>query len=446
MVDEIHAIRSYALLMKRLILLGCFTYLMLGFGQLAIGAVMEPMVHSYDIRYGDGGRLVMNQFLGGMVGILFAPSLMRRLGKKAVLIGAIGIVAVAEFLYASLPPWHIMLLLAPFAGMGLGIAEAVVGSFVIDAAGAQANTAMSRLELFFGVGALLIPFAGAALIEAGEWRLSFGIVSGLSAVAVLLWFFWWPSAMARSASSLASPGESAGNGDAVFHADSLDDDTAVVERQAERRAPSRGRAALILAACALFFAVYVGLEMSFIHYLPSILVKSNGVTEASATLTLSLFWGAMVIGRLCAGQLADRFGGSAYLLGTCGAAAILLILMTFFTGDASVFALTFALGLMMSGMFAISLVFANRAVPGATERTTSLLMACGGIGGALLPECAGWFLDHQGIGATRWLFAATSLTLLLVMLSAVLVSSRSGRSRNAAAPANEPANEPSHSL
>ncbi|QHW35110.1 MFS transporter [Paenibacillus rhizovicinus] len=381
--------------------------MVVGLGQLAIGAVLEPMVHAYGIHYGDGGQLVMHQFLGGMAGILCAPWLIGKRGKKFVLLTAIGIMAVAELLYAMLPPWPVMLTIAPFAGIGLGMTESVVGAFVVGSSGAKANTAMSRVETFFGVGALLIPFAGAALIEAGQWKLSFGIVGVLSALLFALWLVWWPSILD------GRPQDQARQDPAL---------TASTGSEARPPAPEAASAAgrhrqagMIMAACCLFFIVYVGLEMSFIHYLPSLLVVSNGMTEASATLVLSLFWGAMVIGRLVAGQLADRVGGAVYLLSTCLAAAVLFVLMTFFTGTVPAFLFTFIVGLMMSGMFAIAIVFANRAVPGAAERTTSLLMACGGIGGALVPEATGWFLDEYGPDATRWLFAAAAFALLIVM-------------------------------
>ncbi|WP_258171074.1 MFS transporter [Paenibacillus sp. R14(2021)] len=396
--------------MSRLIVLGCIAYLVTGFGQLVIGSVMEPMVHAYGIHYGDGGQLVMHQFLGGMFGILCAPWLMNKHGKKFVLLLAIGLIVAAEFLYTLLPPWRVMLTIAPFAGVGLGMTEAVVGSFIISASGEKANTAMSRVETFFGVGALLIPFAGAALIEAGVWKLSFGIVSLLAAATFLLWLIKWPDVL-NQAEQPVQPAHSHGARSGTM--------------PAQRDYRRRNR--LILTACALFFVIYVGLEMSYVHYLPSLLVISNGMTESSATLTLSIFWGAMVLGRLISGQLADRIGGAMYLLITCLTASVLFTLMTFMTGTVPALILIFLVGVMMSGMFAIALVFANRAVPGVTELTTSLLMACGGIGGALLPKAAGWFLDAYGPGPTRWLFAGITFALLLVMLWASIAARQAGR-------------------
>jgi len=245
-----------------------------------------------------------------------------------------------------------------------------------------------------------MPFAGAALIANGQWESAFAVVGGLAAMALVAWLAFWPKILDR-------PVEVAAHAEAGL-----------------RRMPNRGRALVVLAACSLFFAMYVGLEMSFVHYLPQ-----NGLSESAASLSLSLFWGTMAIGRIVSGQAADRWGGGAYLLVTCVAAAALFVLMGGLDSTWATLVLTGLTGLAMSGMFAIALVFANRAVPGMTERTTSLLMAFGGIGGALLPRVTGWFLDDYGMEATRWLFAGFAALLLAVIVSALLAARGLERAR-----------------
>jgi len=39
-------------------------------------------------------------------------------------------------------------------------------------------------------------------------------------------------------------------------------------------------------------------------------------------------------------------------------------------------------------------------------------MIFGGFGGALLPKATGWFLDQNGVVATRWWFACTVVVML----------------------------------
>jgi FHS family glucose/mannose:H+ symporter-like MFS transporter len=393
--------------MARLVFLGCVAYLAVGLGQMAIGTIMEPMVDAYGVQYGDGGQLVMNQFLGGMVGIMLAPWLIGRIGKKPLLLSALAIIVLAQTVYAFQPSWGVMLFTAPFAGLGLGTTEAVVGSFIIGSAlQGNANLAMSRVEVFFGVGALLMPFAGAALIFNGYWVAAFGVVGITTAITMLMWFMFWPKILDR-------PGGHAADEEA---------------RLAPISNRSRVRVRVVLAACALFFAIYVGFEMSFIHYLPSLLVINNGLSDSTASLSLSIFWGAMVIGRLVSGHAADRWGGAAYLLATCIATAILFILMGGLESVWAMFVMTFCAGLSMSGMFASALVFANRAAPGMTDRTTSLMMAFGGIGGALMPKLTGWFLDENGADATRWLFVIFAIVMLAVIAWALLAARSSQRS------------------
>ncbi|MFD0713132.1 MFS transporter [Paenibacillus sp. GCM10027626] len=388
--------------MTRLVFLGCAAYLAVGLGQLVMGTVMEPMVHAYGVQYGDGGQLVMHQFLGGMVGIMCSPWLIRKFGKKAVLLTALGVMALIQFSYMSLPSWGVMLALAPFAGFGFGTTESVVGSFIIGATGDKANVSMSRVEVFFGVGALLMPFAGAALINAGYWRFAFGIVGLIAVCTLLLWLVLWPALLNKPFDQASS-----------------------LEHGHTTASPIAGRSLVpLLAAGILFFSFYVGLEMSYVHYLPSLLVASNGLAESTATLALSLFWGAMSIGRLISGQLADRFGGGTYLIFVCAVNALLFIMMGWLTDTVSMFMFAFGTGLFMSGMFAIALVFTNRAAPGRVERTTSLLMAAGGIGGALFPKATGWFMDDFGMDATRWLFAGCAVALLIIMTASAFFARR----------------------
>lgn len=108
------------------------------------------------------------------------------------------------------------------------------------------------------------------------------------------------------------------------------------------------------------------------------------------------------------------------MLATCLSTAVIFVVMGGLESTWATFVLTFLAGLAMSGMFAVALVFLNRAMPGMTERTTSLLMAFGGIGGALMPRLTGWFLDENGTDATRWLFAAFAVVMLAVIVWALL--------------------------
>jgi FHS family glucose/mannose:H+ symporter-like MFS transporter len=72
----------------------------------------------------------------------------------------------------------------------------------------------------------------------------------------------------------------------------------------------------------------------------------------------------------------------------------------------------------MSGIFSIALVFASKLLPGAEESTPSIMIASGGIGGAVLPLLTGWSMDHMQVAQTSGLLAAFAAVLFLLSVAA----------------------------
>ncbi|WP_028609509.1 MFS transporter [Paenibacillus harenae] len=407
--------------MRKLIWLGCLSYLVIGVAHVVGGSILEQLIGHYGLTYKDGGQWIMNQFLGFLVGVLFAPSLTARVGKRGAVLLAIGILTASEAAYSLLLPWGWMLAIAPLAGIGFGMTEAVVGAMIIDLAKNGKASAMSRLETFFGVGALLIPIAAAYLIQQNVWQVSFPILAAMSGITFVLWL-------------TMSFGEL--DDQLSYAPKSAEGSQANAEIAASLAAPRADASAFFgysrkalpfLLLSALFFMIYVGMEMSFSNYLPSILIERSGIGESAAASVLSLFWGTMVLGRLFAGVLADRMGYSRYLLiATLGASAVFVLMAVM--GQLS-WTLVFVglSGLCFSGIFGIALVYANALIPGMTERTTSLLVACGGLGGAIFPRLTGWIMDQFHVQATLWYVSALVIVMLLLLAVMLVLGRRRAR-------------------
>ncbi|MFF2484241.1 MFS transporter [Paenibacillus sp. NPDC058071] len=397
--------------MRRLLWLSCLSYLVIGLAHVVGGSVLEQMMTHYQLSYKDSGQWVMNQFLGFLVGVLLAPYLTSKLGKRGCVLLAVGLLTVSEAAYSLLPPWGLMLAIAPLAGFGFGMTEAVIGAMVIDLSEEKA-TAMSRVEIFFGIGAFLMPTAAGFLIRHEIWQLSFPIVSAIAGITFILWLTMSFGKIdeqigyyARS-SSLAASKPVATDG-----------------KLSRLLGGYKPQTIPFVLLSAVFFMIYVGMEMSFANYLPSIMIEQAGVAAADAPAALSLFWGTVIIGRLFAGGLSDRIGHSRYLLFATGGASASLILMAL-TGQASWMFVSIGLaGLFFSGIFGIALVYANGLVPGMTEKTTSLLVAFGGLGGALFPKLTGWVMDRYGVSQTI-LMIAFLIVLLFIVLLAMLTLGR----------------------
>jgi FHS family glucose/mannose:H+ symporter-like MFS transporter len=158
--------------------------------------------------------------------------------------------------------------------------------------------------------------------------------------------------------------------------------------------------------------------MSLANFMPSMLVEKMSMDKAGAALSVTFFWIAMSIGRLFAGYIAEKIRYRSYVLISSLAALILLTLFPFTNQIWSAFTVITLLGLFMSGLFSITLVFANKLMPGTEESTTSILIAAGGVGGAVLPLIIGWCMDHLVVNQTAGMLAVFTVGLFLLSIAA----------------------------
>ncbi|MEK3674456.1 MULTISPECIES: MFS transporter [unclassified Paenibacillus] len=398
--------------MKKLIWIGCLSYFVIGLAHVVLGSILPVLLQHYDRSYSAGGELIFSQFGGFLAGVLVSPLLNRRFGKRGGILIATGLLVCAETAYAFLPPWGWMYVIAVAAGFGFGMIEAVIGTIIIAAITEGTAIAMSRLEVLFGVGALLMPLAASPLIAAGSWRLAFLIVAAFSLVSLL---FWAKSSFGPLQHVLdeqpSGPAAAAAPADATA--------TATVPAAGKSgRLPYKGKQWVLLGLFIVFFFLYVGTEMSLVNFMPAIFIAKLGMSEAAAALTVTFFWLAMSAGRLFAGVVAERISYRIYVLISCFAALLLLVIFPFAEHRIAAFTVILLLGLFMSGIFSIALVFASKLLPGAEESTPSIMIASGGIGGAVLPLLTGWSMDHMQVAQTSGLLAAFAAVLFLLSVAA----------------------------
>jgi len=375
--------------------LGCLSYLLIGLAHVVLGSVLEELIGYYNLDYSQGSQLIFNQFAGFLFGVLVTPWLLRRFGRKRTLFIALTALTVAEAIYSFLPPWGWMLAIGPIAGFGFGMIEAAIGALIIEFVTENKATAMSRLEVAFGVGALLMPALAGLLIRYGDWEWSFPFVASVSFITLLA---WWRMPLGAAHNLM---NDSSTNG--------------------THRAPVPGytrRTFVILLLMIFFFLIYVGAEMSFVHFVPSILIENIGVQPSVATTGITAFWATMIVGRLFAGVLAERFGYVKYLIVSCIGMIAFLILFAFSSQLWVSLAAILLIGLFMAGMFAIALLFVNARIPGMTERTTSLTVAAGGVGGALVPRMMGWTMDTFSLSVTYGILIGSAVLLLVLVVAA----------------------------
>ncbi|WP_431088728.1 MFS transporter [Paenibacillus sp. 8b26] len=390
--------------MKRLFALSCAFYLLIGVTSVVLGALLPILLPHYGRGYSDGGLLLFLQFSGFLVGVLLSPFMALHIGRKWMLSIALGSIIAACAILGVLPSWTWVIVMTIWVGFGSGIIESSIGAFTIEFTEEQKAVAMSKLDVYFALGALLIPAVVSLYIWLGMWHLTFYTISLLTFILGLFWL-----TMPASTSS---------------HLTQADLQTS--ERSVEKARYSRQHRVL-LGIFIVFFFVYMGLELGLMNFLPSILIETLQLRESVASLGVSMLWIAMIIGRMFSGRIAESSGYIPFLLWSAIGTFCFLVAMVFISSQWATFLLIFGAGLFMSGLFCIALVYANVLIPGMTERTTSILIASGGVGGSVLQYVIGWSMSEWSVTATLWILAAFSLLLLLAVILSYLWNGRSSR-------------------
>ncbi|WP_339170934.1 MFS transporter [Paenibacillus sp. FSL H7-0943] len=390
--------------MKKLIWIGCLSYFVIGLAHVVLGSILPVLLQHYDQNYSAGGELIFSQFAGFLAGVLVSPLLNRRFGKRGGILIATSLLLVAEIAYAFLPPWGWMYVIAVAAGFGFGMIEAVIGTIIIGAVTEGTAIAMSRLEVLFGIGALVMPLIASPLIAAGAWRLAFLIVAAFSLISLILWTRGHFGNLQRMLDERAS----------VQGADNSQSSSS----RSNKKFPYKGKQWILLGIFIVFFFLYVGTEMSLVNFMPAIFIAKLGMTESAAALTVTFFWLAMSTGRLFAGVIAEKISYRVYILSSCLLTLLLLTLFPFTDNRMAAFIVILLLGLFMSGIFSVALVYSSKMLPGTEESTPSIMIASGGVGGALLPLFMGWSMDHLEVAQTAGLLAAFAAFLFLLSIAA----------------------------
>jgi MFS transporter, FHS family, glucose/mannose:H+ symporter len=171
--------------MNRLLFMGCTAYILIGLSHVIIGSLLPELLAHYSINYSKGGQLVFAQFSGFLIGVLLVPWMSAKFSKRTTLLMMLIGLGLAQFAYGFLPPWPYMYGVGSIAGLGFGSIEAIIGTLIIESFTQKKATAMSRLEVFFGIGALIMPMVASWMISIGYWRISFYVIGCMALILAL---------------------------------------------------------------------------------------------------------------------------------------------------------------------------------------------------------------------------------------------------------------------
>lgn len=370
-------------------------YFMGGALSVFFGSIMTELLAHYHASYASGGFLILLQSVGFIAGVPLTAWSMKRFHYRFILSGCALAVALAQFTILTLPGLRWVYLLVILNGLGGAGLETAVASYVMELFEGRRAIFMSRLEVAFGSGALGMPIVASGLIALHAWRFSSLLLGLFALILALTW---------QSISISLSPTATEGHMDARTAAPPV----------------FRGRAGKysVLMLFLLMIFVYVGVEGSLNSFLPTIFVVHLSLRPAVASLSSSTFWIAMVFGRMAIGWIVRHVTYENYILASLTLGIVLFLVLAGLKSPWASYVIVFGLGLALSAVYSITMVYANHTFPGMERTVTSAVTAFAGMGGATFPALIGYAMDHLAPTGVLWLvfsFAAVLLILFLVI-------------------------------
>jgi fucose permease len=345
-------------------------------GFLALGASLTfagtALSHLRDRVGTDNGGIALifvGQSIGYMLGsFLGGRWLDRGLGHRVwaacMILSLVAIAAISQLrdLTAMVGAFSV---LGVFAGLG----DVSGNTLVVWSRPESPGAALNALHLFFALGALTAPLMTNRAIAWSHslWPILVPLAVLTAVCVVKLWTT--PSPMK----------------------------TRAPKRRSEGAAVSMSRRGQ-LTVIALFFFVYVALEIGFANWIHSYVEEIGYGGANTATGVTATFWVGFSLGRLASIWLAGRFSPGWMLTGSMSVALFSSTLLVIVNGgNLGLWIVTFVFGFSIAPQFASMIGYAEShfALSGAA---TSAFIGAAGLGGLVMPWSLGQLFDAHGPG------------------------------------------------
>jgi FHS family glucose/mannose:H+ symporter-like MFS transporter len=368
--------------------------LIFGIVLTTLGAVLPSLIERFGIDKAAAGTLFLLMSFGILAGSLVFGPLVDRYGYKGLLLasGALIFVGLEGIAFAaSMGAVRTAVLLTGFGG---GVINGGVNALVADiSAVGERGAAISLLGVFFGLGAVGVPFALGMLLGDSSYT---AIVAGVGVVVV--------GAMAFMAVT-------------QFPAPKQPQGFPIAQAAGLLRDP-------VLLLFGLMLFLESGIELTVGGWTATFFRDELGVTGERALVFLSLYWLGMMLARLVLGMVLRRTSPVRALLACIAIALVGAFLMIGSRGLAPAAFGVFLLGVGFAATFPVILGFVGDRYAHLSGTAFSIVFVRALTGGMLIPSMTGVLGGRYGL-RTSFLVVPVALVGIVVLLG--VVSGRSAR-------------------
>ena len=376
---------------SRLFTAACLGMLVFGIVLTTLGAVLPSLIERFGLQKEAAAALFLLLSFGILSGSLVFGPIVDRYGYKAILLAAAALIVAGIEAIALAPSLGALRIGILVIGFGGGVINGAASALVADISAEGRSASLSLLGIFFGIGAVGVPFA-------------LGMLSGLAPA---------PTILAAVGSVVLVP--------FVFIA------TTPFPRpkQAQGFPVAAGARLLrdpfiLLTGIMLFLAS--GMEITVGGWTATFFKEELGVTDERALVFLSLYWLGMMLARLALGTVLRDVPPSRALASciTIGLAGSALLLGARSVPGAALGVLLLGAGFAATFPVILSYVGDRYAALSGTAFSVVLVMAL--TGGMVLPFLTGVLGGAYGLRSS-FLIVPGALLVLAVLL-AILVRQR----------------------
>lgn len=369
---------------RSLFICACLGMLTFGIVLTVLGAVLPTVIERFGIDKAQAGSLFLLMTFGILAGSLVFGPMVDRYGYKGMLLLATLLIAMGLEGIAFASSLGLLRVAIAFIGFGGGIMNGGTNALVADISSEGKSASLNLLGVFFGIGAVGVPFALATL--SGSFS-NHALIAGVGALVLIPLLF-------IAATPFPAPKQP--QGFPIAAAGRLTRDPL-----------------LLLFGFMLFLES--GMEITVGGWTSTFVKEELAVAQRTALVVLSLYWLGMMLARLTLGTVLKNVPPvrALYVCLSVGFIGSVMLLMTHNVSAAAVG--VFMLGVGFAATFPAVLGLVGDRYAELSGTAFSLVIAMALCGGMLLPWLAGVLGGIYGMRGSFLIVPAALLVLATLL-------------------------------
>jgi len=359
-----------------------------------LGAILPSLFERIGFGAGAAGNLFLTMNFAMLLATLFFGPVVDRFGFRSILAVSAFLVAAAFLLLSRAATYSVVLAAAVVLGLGGGALNGGTNALTSDLhEGEKRGAALNVLGIFFGFGALSVPFLIGALRE----RLGLGRILVLATALSLVPFIIYVV--------LRFPRAKHAQGFPIK-------DAAGIARNP----------LLWLTGFILFFES--GNEFTVGGWISSHLQTTFGVAAGTAALVLAGYWAAVMAGRLVSSRLVRGVRNETLILASAALSLVAALLMALAPSGPAAAMGAVLIGAGFAAIYPTTLAIVGANFAAFTGTAFSVVIALGLVGGMLSPWLAGRIAQASSL---RRGFIIPVVNCAMIIVLTVFVRTRTAK-------------------